>query len=277
MGLGDVAHFFVQSWHDATNISFDELFSLRGAFVPSVGTIVVSELGDKTFFIAALMSMKYNPFSVFMGAAGALYVMTILSALLGGSTLLLVDKRVTKYISIALFFYFGITQTYAAYMMDESKENEELAEVESILGIKMLNNAPVEIEARTLEKGNFRSTAGGDEEESKSVYIPSLSSVMDRVRGILFNCMNPVIWKAFTWTFVAEWGDRSQITTIALATANNWILVSLGAIIGHSLCTCLACFAGKMVSNSVSERIVGLIAGGLFLVFGCIDLFIDEY
>lgn len=45
--------------------------------------ILVSEFGDKTFFIAAIMSMKQPRFIVFCGSFSALVLMTILSAGLG--------------------------------------------------------------------------------------------------------------------------------------------------------------------------------------------------
>ena len=43
----------------------------------------MSEVGDKTFFIAAILAMTNNKMVVFLGALSALYLMTILSALLG--------------------------------------------------------------------------------------------------------------------------------------------------------------------------------------------------
>ena len=45
--------------------------------------ILVSEVGDKTFFIAAILAMTNNKMVVFLGALSALYLMTILSAVLG--------------------------------------------------------------------------------------------------------------------------------------------------------------------------------------------------
>lgn len=49
------------------------------AFVASLSVIVVSELGDKTFFIAAIMAMRHPRLTVFAGAIGALALMTVLS------------------------------------------------------------------------------------------------------------------------------------------------------------------------------------------------------
>ena len=39
----------------------------------------MSELGDKTFFIAAILAMRNNKLTVFLAAIAALGVMTVLS------------------------------------------------------------------------------------------------------------------------------------------------------------------------------------------------------
>lgn len=49
------------------------------AFVASLSMIIVSELGDKTFFIAAIMAMRHPRITVFTGAISALALMTVLS------------------------------------------------------------------------------------------------------------------------------------------------------------------------------------------------------
>ena len=49
----------------------------------SITVILVSEIGDKTFFIAAILAMTNNKLVVFLAAFSALYIMTTVSAALG--------------------------------------------------------------------------------------------------------------------------------------------------------------------------------------------------
>jgi len=44
-----------------------------------LSVIIVSELGDKTFFIAAILAMRHSRLVVFGGAIAALGLMTVLS------------------------------------------------------------------------------------------------------------------------------------------------------------------------------------------------------
>ena len=55
--------------------------------------IIVSEIGDKTFLISAVMAIQHSRLLVFSAAMGALLVMTILSALMGVVLPELISKR----------------------------------------------------------------------------------------------------------------------------------------------------------------------------------------
>ncbi len=54
-----------------------------GAFWNSVGMILATEIGDKTFFLAALMAMQNPRIIVLFGAITSLAFMTVLSAAMG--------------------------------------------------------------------------------------------------------------------------------------------------------------------------------------------------
>ncbi|MCP9889772.1 TMEM165/GDT1 family protein [Cyanobium sp. Aljojuca 7D2] len=81
-----------------------------------------------------------------------------------------------------------------------------------------------------------------------------------------------VIWEAFVLVFVAELGDRTQFTTIFMATAPAQVFsftgLLAGTLLGHALVTWLAVGAGKWIGQRVNERLLYRLSGGLFLVFG---------
>ncbi|KAM1956340.1 hypothetical protein ACFX16_025770 [Malus domestica] len=52
-------------------------------FTKSLAMIVLLEIGDKTFFVAAILAMRYTRRLVLAGCLGALIVMIILSVLVG--------------------------------------------------------------------------------------------------------------------------------------------------------------------------------------------------
>jgi putative Ca2+/H+ antiporter (TMEM165/GDT1 family) len=87
-----------------------------------------------------------------------------------------------------------------------------------------------------------------------------------------FNTAWAVIWEAFVLVFIAELGDRTQFTTIFMATAPAQVFsfggLLAGTLLGHALVTWLAVGAGKWIGQWVNERLLYHLSGGLFLVFG---------
>ena len=65
----------------------------------------------------------------------------------------------------------------------------------------------------------------------------------------------------------AEWGDRSQIATVSLAAVYNPVGVTIGAVIGHMLCTGTAVVGGQLLAMRISQRTVAVAGGVLFLMF----------
>jgi putative Ca2+/H+ antiporter (TMEM165/GDT1 family) len=81
-----------------------------------------------------------------------------------------------------------------------------------------------------------------------------------------------ILTQAFIMTFLAEWGDRTQISTIALAASYPPVGVTIGAILGHSICTAIAVIGGRLIAGKISERVVTAIGGILFLIFGVVAI-----
>ncbi|XP_028932679.1 transmembrane protein 165 [Ornithorhynchus anatinus] len=224
------------------------------AFVAAISVIIVSELGDKTFFIAAIMAMRYNRLTVLAGAMLALGLMTCLSVLFGYATTV-IPRVYTYYVSTALFAIFGIRMLREGLKMSPDEGQEELEEVQAEIKKK-----DEELQRTKLLNGP------GDVETGTSTAIPQKKWL---------HFISPIFVQALTLTFLAEWGDRSQLTTIVLAAREDPYGVAVGGTVGHSLCTGLAVIGGRMIAQKISVRTVTIIGGIVFLAFAFSALFIS--
>jgi len=196
------------------------------AFVQASSLIFVSEIGDKTFFIAALLAARASRLLTFAGCAGALAFMTAISVIIG-QVFHAVPTSITRglplddYVAIASFLYFGIKS--------------------------ILDALAVEVEGSVIAEER------ADAEETLET--------VDVTGGW------PLVVEACTLTIAAEIGDRSQLATIALSAAANPWGVFFGGTAGHCVATGMAVLGGSFISKYLSERVIGLVGGILFLAF----------
>lgn len=221
------------------------------AFIASFSVILVSEIGDKTFFIAAIMAMRHPRLTVFAGAISALALMTVLSALFGWLANV-IPRAYTFYISTALFALFGLKMLKEGCQMSPNEGQGELEEVQTNLRKK-------------------------DEEYEKQAILPDpeTGGIRKAKSDSLVTMISRIFLQSFTLTFLAEWGDRSQLTTIILGAREDVYGVILGGIMGHSICTGLAVIGGRMIAQKISVRTVTIIGGIVFLLFALSALFFD--
>ncbi|XP_071038865.1 putative divalent cation/proton antiporter TMEM165 isoform X3 [Parasteatoda tepidariorum] len=177
-------------------------------FVSAFLMTAVSEIGDKTFFIAVVLSLSHLAKFVFAGAISALILMTALSGC----------------------------------KMNSSSGKEELEEVQRTVDIKMSSK----VKEKDVEAGIRKSS-------TRWVFV-----------------------EAFIMTFLAEWGDRSQIATVVLAAKESVIGVLFGAIVAHAACTLAAVIGGKVISDRISLRAVTIFGGLLFFAFA-INSFVEVF
>jgi putative Ca2+/H+ antiporter (TMEM165/GDT1 family) len=79
---------------------------------------------------------------------------------------------------------------------------------------------------------------------------------------------------AFTTIFVAELGDKTQLSAMAMASTQSAKLsVFLGATLALAAVTLIAVIAGAFVGKYVSPRALNAIGGVLFLVFGAVMVY----
>ncbi|EIW68079.1 hypothetical protein TREMEDRAFT_40176 [Tremella mesenterica DSM 1558] len=266
--------------------------------------IVVSEIGDKTFLIAAIMATRHPRITVFGGAFASLVVMSILSAALGRVILGFIPKVWTLWAAAILFLVFGIKMLQegltmssgSSHIQDEMREvEEELEEDASRHDFHNSTSSSIPLEA--LEEGKFtsdmpsspssrynpvaHSRSASPKPRGPSILFPTpngvgpvkekgrhwVSRVSEGARNAIQVLTNPVFAQAFILTFLGEWGDRSQITTIAMGGAHSVPVIAFGTIVGHGVCTLGAVMGGRYLSTKISVKHITLIGAAAFLIF----------
>jgi len=200
------------------------------AFGASLTAISLSELGDKSFFMALILAARHRARDVFIGAFAALTAVTLISLGLGYGLRELLPPTVVPWLAAVLFLGFGVKLLIDGQRMGADQAEEEEQEAEQAIN---------EAERRHRISSTWA-----------------------------------VIWEAFALVFVAELGDRTQFTTIFLATAPAFTFAGLlaGTLLGHALVTWLAVGAGRWIGGRISEKLLYQLSGGLFLVFGLVSL-----
>ncbi|KAH7920253.1 UPF0016-domain-containing protein [Leucogyrophana mollusca] len=247
--------------------------------------IIFSEIGDKTFLIAALLAMRHPRMVVFMGALASLLLMSLLSASMGHLLPFLapsIPPALPQAAAGALFLVFGarMAREGAAMQGGSEKVLEEMREAaDEIKGDEEASAGGGAMELESVERGEGEAVSGYDDTDVTNSKLKSKSKsksqsrTLEGARNFCALLLGPVFVQAFVLTFLGEWGDRSQIATIALGAAHNVPLVTLGTVLGHGCCTALAVIGGRYVSTKISVKAVTLGGAALFVVFGVIYLY----
>lgn len=240
--------------------------ALVHALVASFSVILVSELGDKTFIITAIMAMKNSRSLVFCSSALALLLMTVLSVGMGVAVTV-IPRVYTHYASIVLFLLFGLRMLKEAYEMStiDEPDKSEFEEVKRDIESKQKERSRVGVGAPRAEpepeQGELKQAEQAEQpkhqeqeqqEPSKPEAVGLANRLAEHLAGWLVDA--PLVINVFTMVFVAEWGDRSQISTVILAAREDSVGVFVGSFGGHVLCTGLAVVGGRFVAEMISVR-----------------------
>ena len=155
----------------------------------------------------------------------------------------------------------------------QSKKKKKLARAEE-------SNDDDDVEQHDLESAEANETNGDGAKQrrggKKSIKPAPSSSGLSAAGGYSGSSWEKIFIQSLTMTFLAEWGDRSQIATIALAAAKDPVGVTIGGCLGHSICTGMAVVGGRMLAASISEKSVAFYGGLVFLAFGIHSVFFEE-
>ena len=78
-----------------------------------------------------------------------------------------------------------------------------------------------------------------------------------------------LLFTTFVTVFLAEMGDKTQLTTITLSSSTNKpVAVFLGSSLALILATLLGALAGGSIANLIPDFILKLLSGVVFLTLG---------
>ena len=78
-----------------------------------------------------------------------------------------------------------------------------------------------------------------------------------------------LLFTTFVTVFLAEMGDKTQLTTITLSsTTNKPLAVFIGSSLALILATLLGALAGGSIANLIPEFMLKLLSGIVFLIIG---------
>lgn len=84
-----------------------------------------------------------------------------------------------------------------------------------------------------------------------------------------------MIWKAFGsafgLTFVAEFGDKTQLAILTLAARYGWLPVFLGASVAFAVLNALAVTVGAVLARFVPEEVIRYVSAAVFILFGLLS------
>ncbi len=220
--------------------------------------------------------------------------MTVLSAVLGHAVPSLISPHITNFLAAGLFLVFGVRMLLEARKISPDEGvSEEMKEVEMELEEKehaaqrrarrRSSVSPYVLESgraprskhhtpgRTLPSPPSSPSSSGSRSPSPS-RITTFRNALDGLTNLFSLLLSPAWVQTFIMTFLGEWGDRSQIATIAMAAGQDYWWVTAGALGGHAICTGVAVLGGKAIAGRVSLRTVTMGGAVAFLVFGGIYL-----
>ncbi|CAE7662584.1 unnamed protein product [Symbiodinium sp. KB8] len=205
----------------------------------ALATVLVSEVGDKTFFLTMILAMRSSRRLALLSSQSALWVMMFVSTSIGVMlrrlTLTVSSGSIIRWTAAALMILFGLQSFRETMGGDEDGEEDE------------------------GEKGDAQSEIDGVLHKARGHHHPHRFSLMYAFRFAVL-------------IFLAEWGDRSMLATITLATTKSPLGVFIGGCFGHLIAGTLAVLSGHFLEEHVSDRLVKLVGGVLFIGFGLTTL-----
>ena len=203
------------------------------AFYPSLVqsflVIFLSEIADRTFILVLIYSLKMHWLPLVLTSLLAMYFMNILAIVCGYTVILLIPRTVIDWIGFLCFLIFGLLWVNEGMKMESKSVKEEYEE---------------EIQGND---NNYNLVQEEENKNKKSVW------------GL---CA-----ELFGFLCLSEFGDKSEITTVAITAVYNVYAVLIGTMLAYFFNIIIAAFLGNYIGQYLTEKTMCIIGGLLFIGF----------
>eukprot|EP01054_Gregarina_sp_Poly1_P001680 Gregarina_sp_Poly_1__1679@NODE_1430_length_4167_cov_202_968780_g580_i2_p3_GENE_NODE_1430_length_4167_cov_202_968780_g580_i2NODE_1430_length_4167_cov_202_968780_g580_i2_p3_ORF_typecomplete_len271_score30_71UPF0016/PF01169_19/4_2e12UPF0016/PF01169_19/7_4e18DPM3/PF08285_11/0_53_NODE_1430_length_4167_cov_202_968780_g580_i218922704 len=256
--------------------------SFWGGLLTSFASTSISEVGDRSFFTATILAIRYPRFITFIATYSALLVQSLTSTTFGTLLQALIPQSTSvPIIPIASSILFGgFAVNYLVQAVSQCRANQQrknlqqqqllfcpsddlkprsLSETrrEAWAAVLVERQNPTETTGSRVEENCREEIVGGDDETGQETKIES---------------WHAQFWKIFCLVYIAEVGDTSMVVTTTLAANQNPIAVFIGAMLANGLVNGLGIWAGSASSNYISEIYINASACLLFALFSLKNL-----
>ena len=219
----------------------NQYFEATQAFYPSLIQsfliIFLSEIADRTFILVLIYSLKMHWLPLIITSMLSMAFMNLLAIIAGYTVILLIPKSLIDWIGFTCFLLFGIFSIYEGINM-ESKSIKEEYEAEMTEHEKKYQLVD--------DKENNNVEAN---EENKSTWVLCL--------------------ELFGFLCLSEIGDKSEISTVTIAAVYNLYAVLIGTMTAYFVTILIATFLGLFIGKFLTEKMMTIIGGILFVCFAC--------
>ena len=219
----------------------NQYFEATQAFYPSLIQsfliIFLSEIADRTFILVLIYSLKMHWLPLIITSMLSMAFMNLLAIIAGYTVILLIPKNLIDWIGFTCFFLFGIFSIYEGINMESKSIKEEYEE-------EMTEHEKKYQLVDDKENNNVEAN-----EENKSTWVLCL--------------------ELFGFLCLSELGDKSEISTVTIAAVYNLYAVLIGTMTAYFVTILIATFLGLFIGKFLTEKMMTIIGGILFVCFAC--------
>ena len=238
--------------------------SFLSSIAYSFSFVFVTDLTDKSVFLIILLTQKIPTLILFIISLFSVLLMNYLSILVGCYITKLISLVYLEIIACILFITFGIL----SIIESQKKENQVKDLMEKTK--KELNyseNDDYQLMSEDIET-NYESNS--ELKYSSTLRTNSNTSNLNVINENNNNEINTgLIIAIIIMLCLSDFGDKSQITVMTMATIYDLYGILIGSTLALVGTVTIAVLFGAWICDKISTKLLFLIGGILFLIFGC--------